>query len=103
MGRPSTFAPTVIDYIHAKRGPFMLSEIRRGCAIKDSKTVKSIVERLVTLRYMRYIDSQIMRKRWHITNRWPAAWQGSTLVKEDYLTMRLVERGVKSFRKGKRQ
>lgn len=99
MGRPSVFHDTVIDYIHAKRGPFALVDIRRACHIKDAKTVKNIVDRLVTLRYMRYIDSRIMTKKWHITNRWPEPWQGCSLVKEDYLTMRLVERGARALRR----
>lgn len=99
MSRPAQFANTVIDFIHMKRGPFSLVEIRHGCGIKDTKTVKGIIERLVTLRYVRYVDNPVMTKKWNITNRWPEPWQGSALVKEDYLTMRLVERGARALRR----
>jgi len=94
MPRPSIFHKPVINYIHAKRGPFSLKEVRDACGIKDAKTSRTIVHRLAAMKYLTYLHNVRIRgnKRWIVTKKWPPEGAAPDEVLDDYATSQLLRR-----------
>jgi hypothetical protein len=96
MARPSVFHLKVIDFIHLKRGPFSLRDIRDAVGASDPKTIKNIVIKLTLMKYMTYLDNKSLSRRWVITKKWPSS---ADVVKSDYELLTMVRQGIKMLRR----